>query len=200
MTIEKDENSLPGSDPDRENVPVMRFNDAGLHILVVGDGPATRGMAILLRRNGHRVRVESHGRSALQAALREPPDVVLFDLALPDMDGREVARRLQQSAWGKTPLLIALGEPRRAEEHRPREAGVHLHLPGPVDAELLRTVLQRFHRIIRGTDRYPGDGRNGGGRGPDEPPFSPGAEGAAVTAWLATTSTTAGATSWTSDH
>jgi DNA-binding response OmpR family regulator len=81
----------------------------GLHTLVVEDdliiGNTT---ATLLRHDDHRVELVTDGSSASQAALNNPPDVVLLDLGLPGMVGWGVAGSLQAQTWHKRPFFIAL--------------------------------------------------------------------------------------------
>jgi DNA-binding response OmpR family regulator len=122
----------------------------GLNILVVNSDLATaETTAVLLHSFGHRVRVASDGQSAWQAALGRPPDVVLLELTLPDLDGWEMAERLQEPSWEKKPFLIALADYDSEEDRcRSRQAGIDLHLVKPVDPDYLRRILERFCRII----------------------------------------------------
>jgi DNA-binding response OmpR family regulator len=142
---------------------LVNANGAGLHILLVEDDlDAAKRLVILLRCYGHRVQVALDGPSACQAALSKPPDVVLLDLAVPGMDGWEVARRLQEPTWEKKPFLIALTDC-GTEADRPRclESGIDLYLVKPVEPGFLRRVLERFRRVIMPTDAQPGEGTTG---------------------------------------
>lgn len=66
-------------------------------ILVVDDTPANLSLlAGLLKKKGYRVRPVPSGRLALEAAGKEPPDLVLLDINMPEMDGYEVCRRLKE--------------------------------------------------------------------------------------------------------
>jgi CheY-like chemotaxis protein len=86
---------------------------------------------------------------AWQAALRDAPDVVLLDLAVPGMDGYGFARRLQEPAWVKKPFVIALaGWHSAGDQRRSLEAGIDLHLVKPVDPDALQRLLRRFEAII----------------------------------------------------
>jgi CheY-like chemotaxis protein len=145
------------------STPLTNCNGDGLHILLVEDDLATaEGMANLLRCYGHRVQVAPDGHSACQAALRKPPDVVLMDIALPDLDGWEVARRFQEPSWEKKPFLIALtGYGSEADRRRSQEAGIDLHLAKPIAPALLREILRRFHQVIMPTDTGPAEEMNG---------------------------------------
>lgn len=122
----------------------------GLHILVVEDDSDTAElMASLLRLDGHRAEIALDGPSACRAARNKPPDVVLLDLALPGMDGWQVARRFQEPSSEKKPLLIALtGHGSEDDRRRSLESGIDLHLVKPLDPNFLRRVLARFYRIL----------------------------------------------------
>ena len=54
---------------------------------------------------------------ALQHATQQPPDLVILDLGLPDMDGQEVIRRLRE--WLTAPIIVLVGaRPGPAKDHR----------------------------------------------------------------------------------
>lgn len=77
---------FPGSDDD----PVGR-------ILVVDDTPANLEMLKdILERKGHEVFVLPSGVMALKAVLKNPPELILLDITMPEMDGYETCRRLRQ--------------------------------------------------------------------------------------------------------
>ncbi len=140
----------------------------GMSVLLVDDDPVyVDCMAVLLRGLGHRVRIASSAAVAYEFALRDPPDVLLLDIALPDMDGWQLARRLREPTWKKMPFVIVLTGYGSEEDHdRSREAGVHLHLVKPVDVDVLRRVLQRFHEVVDSPDASSGAEINRGVREP----------------------------------
>jgi DNA-binding response OmpR family regulator len=82
------------------------------------------------------------GRLAIASVLEAPPDVVLLDLGLPDMDGKEVARELLRGLGDACPPLIAVTGWGQAEDRRSTaDAGFRCHLTKPVDPDALRQVI-----------------------------------------------------------
>jgi two-component system CheB/CheR fusion protein len=121
-----------------------------LHVLVVEDNDECAfAMGRLLTRMGHEVSHAADGLSALAAALSRPPDVVLLDIGLPDMDGYEVAARLR-AARGRTPPFIIALSGSVCDEGRREAAGIDLYLTKPVEPADLGRVLRQFWRASRG--------------------------------------------------
>jgi DNA-binding response OmpR family regulator len=77
-------------------------------ILLVDDDPAIlRLLDVNFRMEGFDVDATSHGEEALAAAARRTPDVVVLDLMLPGLDGREILRRLRDDpATADVPALF----------------------------------------------------------------------------------------------
>jgi CheY-like chemotaxis protein len=75
------------------------------HVLVVDDERAIRqALAINLRARGYEVTAVGDGAAALAAAASHPPDVVILDLGLPDMDGNDVIEGLR--GWSSAPIIV----------------------------------------------------------------------------------------------
>ena len=72
-------------------------------VLVVDDTVENlRVLSDLLGEQGYEVRAVTSGRQALQAVEHDPPDLILLDLTMPDMDGFEVCRRLRATDGRRT--------------------------------------------------------------------------------------------------
>jgi PAS domain S-box-containing protein len=112
-------------------------------VLVVDDNlDAAEAMAMLLEAGGHTVACENDGRSALQRAASEPPDVVLLDIGLPVMNGYEVARNLRALPQLERVKLIAVsGYGSEADKRRALESGFDHHLTKPVDYDELLALI-----------------------------------------------------------
>jgi PAS domain S-box-containing protein len=114
-------------------------------ILVVDDNvDAAESLAVMLRRQGHEVTLAHNGPEALQAAVEQPPDVVLLDIGLPGMNGYEVAGRLRQRLCAGDCLLVAVtGYGQDEDQQRSLEAGFDHHLTKPVDPDTLLDIITR---------------------------------------------------------
>jgi DNA-binding response OmpR family regulator len=83
-----------------------------MRILVIeDDARLARQIAKELRRSEHEATVRNDGAEGLQAALLDPPDLVLLDLTLPGLDGLSVLARLREAhSTARILILTALGE------------------------------------------------------------------------------------------
>jgi two-component system KDP operon response regulator KdpE len=87
------------------SVPEAARADVPGRILVVDDEPQiVRAMSALLRAAGYSVSTAATAAEALQAAALSPPDAVVLDLRLPDLEGVEVCRRLRE--WSQVPVVV----------------------------------------------------------------------------------------------
>lgn len=112
-------------------------------VLIVDDHADTAdALGTLLRLDGHTVTVAHEGRTALDALRTFPAQVVLLDLAMPGMDGYELARRIRRSCLGQRVHLIAIsGWGQERDRERARQAGIDAHVTKPVDMRRLRRML-----------------------------------------------------------
>ena len=79
--------------------------DGPQRILVVDDEPAIlRALTSALTARGYRVSQAVDGQSAIDSVAVDPPDAVVLDLRLPDIDGVEVCRRLR--TWSGVPIIV----------------------------------------------------------------------------------------------
>jgi DNA-binding response OmpR family regulator len=89
----------------------VAVTEAPSRVLVVDDDPTvSEVVARYLERDGYAVETVADGRSALDRALAEPPDLVILDLMLPGIDGLEVCRRLRALAPVPIVILTARGQ------------------------------------------------------------------------------------------
>jgi PAS domain S-box-containing protein len=132
---------------ERPESAVDKPTTAPRRILIVDDNPDTaQSMAWLLKHAGHRVEVAHDGRSAIDAARDQRPDIMLLDIGLPGMDGYGVARRIRQDEGCKDTVIIGMsGYSQEDDRRRSREAGFNHHLAKPVDYESLIALINGTH-------------------------------------------------------
>ena len=124
-------------DDDRPSGPVVLLvdDDAGIR-KTVGAGLELEGFSVVLA---------SGGRPALEAAERVRPDVVLLDIAMPDLDGLEVLRRLR-AAGDEVPVCILSARDEVDDRVRGLEAGADDYVVKPF---ALEEVVARLHALLR---------------------------------------------------
>ena len=120
-------------------------------ILVVDDEPDLLAeLAPLLERTGFSVVTASDGQIALNIVSRDPPDLIVLDVLMPRLDGREVLRQLRQSGnWTPVILLTRVGSP--TERALSLQEGADDYLNKPFEPlELIARIQAVLRRIERG--------------------------------------------------
>jgi CheY-like chemotaxis protein len=114
-------------------------------VLVVDDIPDTAdSLTALLSIYGFECESQLGGVSALKSVRRQPPDIVLLDLRMPQMDGFEVLRRLRDvEGCEQIPVVMISGY--NIAESRARELGVAQFFTKPVD---LRQLLDTMEELL----------------------------------------------------
>ena len=114
-------------------------------ILVVDDEPQIlRALRINLRARGYDVEVADSGAAALKAAAGHPPDLVVLDLGLPDIDGVEVIRGLR--GWTTVPIIVLSGRAGSEDKVAALDAGADDYVTKPFGVEEL---LARIRAVTR---------------------------------------------------
>jgi two-component system KDP operon response regulator KdpE len=115
------------------------------HVLVVDDEPQLlRALSVNLRARGYDVATAGDGAEALAAAAARPPDVVVLDLGLPDMDGVAVIEGLR--GWSKVPILVLSGRSDSADKVDALDAGADDYVTKPFGMDEL---LARLRAMVR---------------------------------------------------
>lgn len=124
-------------------------------ILVIDDElQIQRALRKILAENGCRVMSAATGEEGLALAAATPPDAVILDLGLPDMDGAEVCEKLR--AWTQTPILILSARDDQRQKVIALDKGADDYLTKPFGIEELmarvRVALRHGARINRTID------------------------------------------------
>ena len=122
-----------------------------LRILVIEDNHALRSqMAMTFETCGHTADFAADGRSGLQLALAQSPDVVVLDLNLPGLDGLQVCQRLRAEADRHIPVLMLTARDTLDDKLKGFESGADDYLVKPFASEELVArciALAQRHRV-----------------------------------------------------
>ncbi|NJC95113.1 MAG: response regulator transcription factor [Anaerolineae bacterium] len=130
-------------------------------ILVVDDEPRVARLARdYLEKNGFRVLTAADGQSALTIARREKPDLVILDLMLPQIEGREVCRILRRESDIPIIMLTALSE--EIDQVTGLEIGADDYITMPFSVRASVARVRALLRRTRGEVKAPGIVRVGG--------------------------------------
>jgi len=114
-------------------------------VLVVDDEPQiVRALSINLRARRYEVFTAGSGTEALQVAAAHPPDLVILDLGLPDMDGTEVIGGLR--GWTTVPILVLSGRSDSADKVDALDAGADDYVIKPFGMDELLARMRAMAR------------------------------------------------------
>lgn len=136
----------------------MRSAGAPIEVLLVEDNPGDVRLTMEILRDANslvRLHVASDGMEAMAILLRQGlqenatrPALILLDLNLPKMDGREVLARIKQDASLKTiPILILTTSDAEADILKSYELQANCYLTKPVQ-------LEAFERLVKGINEF----------------------------------------------
>jgi two-component system, OmpR family, response regulator len=133
---------------------VMTPRRGAERLLVVDDEATVRELlSAALRFAGFEVTSAATAGEAVAAATAEPPDLVLLDVMLPDMDGFEVVRRLRERR-APVPVLFLTARDRQADKVTGLSLGADDYVTKPFD---LAELIARIRAILRRTTGQPAD-------------------------------------------
>lgn len=123
----------------------------GTIYLIEDDESVSMLVRTTLQQEGHRVRHSDSGAEALREIAATPPDLVILDLRLPDMDGREICRQLRgDERTADVPILMMTALSSEEDRVRGFETGADDYLPKPVSyrelALRVRALLSRANK------------------------------------------------------
>jgi two-component system KDP operon response regulator KdpE len=123
-------------------------------VLVVDDEPQIlRALRINLRVRDYDVHVAASGAEALEVAGRYPPDLVILDLGLPDLDGVEVIQGLR--GWTKAPIIVLSGRADSSDKVEALDAGADDYITKPFGVEELLARMRAAVRRTKPADDMP---------------------------------------------
>ncbi len=130
--------SLQAMSTGQQNVP--------RRVLVVEDNPVNQRVAVrLLTKRGHWVTVARNGLEALAALEKDPFDIVLMDVQMPEMDGLETTARIRERerVTGEHLYIIATtAHAMKGDRERYLASGMDAYVPKPIDQQVLFDIVE----------------------------------------------------------
>lgn len=127
----------------------------GLQIALVDDDRnILTTVAIALQAEGFATRLYSDGETALKALLDNPPDLAVFDIKMPKMDGMELLRRLREHS--ALPVIFLTSKDDESDEEAGLQQGADDYIAKPFSLRLLiariRAILRRAEPLVAGAN------------------------------------------------
>jgi two-component system KDP operon response regulator KdpE len=127
------------------------MNRAARILLVDDEVSIQRAVAPLLRSRGYEVDVAGTGTDALKSASERPPDLIVLDLGLPDVEGTEVCRRIRVDS--AVPIVVLSARGREADKVAALDLGADDYVSKPFGPEeLLARIRVALRRVMSQAD------------------------------------------------
>ncbi len=121
---------------------------AGRLLLVDDEPQLIRALRPALTAEGYEIETAETGQAALAVMAGEPCDIILVDLGLPDMDGKEVIQRIRE--WSDAPIIVLSARDLEAEKIAALDLGADDFVNKPVG---IGELLARLRAALRGRER-----------------------------------------------
>ncbi len=117
------------------------------HVLLVDDHPkGLEPLEVRLKALGHRTTIARDGELAIAAVERDPPDIVVLDVTMPELNGYQACRAIKRIA-PKIPIIILTGKTEAADRFWAFQSGASEFLNKPADPAL---VVQTITKLLGG--------------------------------------------------
>ncbi len=130
----------------------LRESEGQLKILLAEDNRVNQVLATrLLTKRGHRVLLAETGKQAVDMSQREPFDVILMDVQMPELSGLEATMAIRQREklqGGHTPIIAMTAHAMVGDKQRCLDAGMDAYLSKPLEVNDLFAMIDRFMRPV----------------------------------------------------
>jgi two-component system, cell cycle response regulator DivK len=115
-------------------------------ILYIEDNPENRMlMRRVLMAEGYLIEEAVDGQSGMEKAAESPPDLILMDINLPEIDGYEVTARLKQLPnMQGVPIIAVTANVMKGDREKTLAAGCDGYIQKPIDIDLLPSQIESF--------------------------------------------------------
>ncbi len=148
----------PGATLHHEPAATMQFDAQlgerlPLRLLVAEDNAVNQKLALqMLRKMGYRADVAGNGLEVLDALARQPYDVVLMDVQMPELDGLETTRRIRathQAGFAQPRIIAMTANAMQGDRELCLAAGMDDYVGKPIQVKELQAALERWGQNLR---------------------------------------------------
>ncbi|MGE0759837.1 MAG: response regulator [Pirellulaceae bacterium] len=130
------------------------MSDGPLVLIIEDELPIRRFLRASLDGEGYRVAEADSGERGLRIAAQQPPDLVILDLGLPDMDGQQVLVRLRE--WLTAPVIVLSARDQESQKVRALDSGANDYVTKPFGvAEFLARIRTALRQAAQGQEASP---------------------------------------------
>ncbi|CAD6009471.1 response regulator [Agreia sp. COWG] len=116
-----------------------------MRILIADDDPQfLRALRVTLGAQGHQIATAADGKETIAAASANPPDLLILDLGMPQIDGMDVIRTVR--GWSQLPILVVSGRTDAADKVDALDAGADDYVTKPF---AINELLARVRALTR---------------------------------------------------
>jgi len=120
----------------------------GIHILVAEDNEVNQKVAVgMLKKYGCRVSLANNGRQAVEMFLKDPPDLILMDCQMPEMDGYQATGKIREHEKKlniKTPIVALTANALEGDKEKCLDAGMDDYLGKPFKPVELQAIIDQW--------------------------------------------------------
>ena len=119
-----------------------------IEILLVEDNPVNRKLAMfMLTKAGYQLDIARNGKEAVEKYTSAPDkyDLVFMDIQMPEMDGREAAKKIRQMETDSSiPIIAMTAESMKGDEEKCLEAGMNDYISKPIRREIVFEMIEKW--------------------------------------------------------
>jgi signal transduction histidine kinase/DNA-binding response OmpR family regulator len=129
----------------------LREHRTRLRVLLAEDNRVNQTLAVrILQKRGHTVEVAENGRQALEALGKQPFDLILMDMQMPELGGVEAAmliREREKSTDKRIPIIALTANAMTGDRERCLNAGMDDYVSKPIQVKELFAAIERVHSL-----------------------------------------------------
>jgi len=118
-----------------------------IRILLAEDNPVNQKLArFMLTRAGYKLTTVNNGSEAVETFTAAPGkyDLILMDIQMPEMDGREATRKIRSSGFSKVPIVAMTAEAMKGDRERCIDAGMDDYIAKPIKREVVLEMVSKW--------------------------------------------------------